>query len=76
MAVKSDQKKDDLLAEVKVAFEKEKAKVSNRITVIDNEQKGIDKYKHELKSESLKLKEQVNELEYFNKELTSKNKQL
>ena len=57
MAVKSDQKKDDLLAEVKVAFEKEKAKVSNRITVIDNEQKGIDKYKHELKSESLKLKE-------------------
>ena len=76
MAVKSDQKKADLLAEVKVAFEKEKAKVSNRITVIDNEQKGIDKYKHELKSESLKLKEQVNELEYFNKELTSKNKQL
>lgn len=76
MAVKSDQKKDDLLAEVKVAFEKEKAKVSNRIIEIDNEKKGIDKYKHELKTESLKLKEQVNELEYFNKEITSKNKQL
>ena len=76
MAVKSDQKKDDLLVEVKVAFEKEKAKVSNRIIEIDNEKKGIDKYKHELKTESLKLKEQVNELEYFNKEITSKNKQL
>ena len=76
MAVKSDQKKDDLLAEVKVAFEKEKAKVSNRINEIDNEKKGIDKYKHELKSESLKFKEQVSELEYFNKELSSKNKQL
>ena len=57
MAVKSDQKKDDLLAEVKVAFEKEKAKVSSRITEIENEKKGIDKYKYELKTESLKLKE-------------------
>ena len=37
MAVKSDQKKDDLLAELKAAFEKEKARVSGRIKELDAE---------------------------------------
>ena len=50
--------------------------MSNRIKELDSEKQGIDKYKHELKGESLQLKEKVNELEYYNKELTSKNKQL
>ena len=76
MAVKSDQKKDALLAEVKVAFEKEKTKVERRINELDAEKNGVDRYKKDLKQESLQLREQVDALEYHNKELASKNRQL
>ena len=76
ITVKSDQKKDALLAEVKVAFEKEKTKVERRINELDAEKNGVEKYKRDLKQESLQLREQVDGLEYHNKELTSKNRQL
>ena len=57
MAVKSDQRKDALLQEVKVAFEKEKGKVEKRIKELDTEKDGVDKYKKDLKQESLDLRE-------------------
>ena len=74
MAVKSDQKKDALLAELKVAFEKEKARVEKRMNELNTEMSSVEKYKKELKSESLQLREQIDRLEYHNKELTSKNR--
>ena len=42
MAVKSDQRKDALLSEVKHAFEKEKSKVETRINELDSEKSGVD----------------------------------
>ena len=74
MAVKSDQKKDAMLAELKVAFEKEKARVEKRMNELNTEMSSVEKYKKELKSESLQLREQIDGLEYHNKELTSKNR--
>ena len=49
MAVKSDQKKDAMLAELKVAFEKEKARVENRMKELNGEMNSVEKYKRELK---------------------------
>ena len=49
MAVKSDQKKDAMLAELKVAFEKEKARVENRMNELNAEMNSVEKYKRELK---------------------------
>lgn len=76
MAVKSDQRKDALLQETKVAFTTERDKIANRIREIDDEKGGLDDYKKKIRSENLELIEKVDQLEYNNRELTSKVKSL
>ena len=49
MAVKSDHRKDALLSELKVAFEKEKTKVERRMNELDGEKNSVDQYKKEVK---------------------------
>jgi len=49
MAVKSDHRKDSLLSELKVAFEKEKTKVERRMNELDGEKSSVDQYKKEVK---------------------------
>jgi hypothetical protein len=72
MAVKSDTRKDALLEEMKVAFENEKKRINDRIQLIDKEKESIDGYKKEIKAYNLVLREQLDKLEYQNKELNSK----
>lgn len=64
MAVKSDTKKDLLIEELKAQFEHERKKVADRLTQVDNEKQSIDKYKKELKEDSLQHAEKLSGLEY------------
>ena len=48
MAVKSDQRKDDLLQEVKAAFENEKTKVEKRVSELQTERESISDFKKQL----------------------------
>lgn len=76
MAVKSDQRKDSLLQEVKVAFESERNKIAKRLEELDKEKNSVDGYKREIREENLVLTERIDALEYANKELANKAKQL
>lgn len=76
MAVKSDTRKDALLEEVKIQFENERKKIADKINLIETEKNSIDGFKKDIKSENLALIEKLNALEYQNKELTSKSRQI
>ena len=45
MAVKSDSRKEALLEEMKVSFEKEKQSLSSKTTSVDKEKESIKEYK-------------------------------
>ena len=45
MAVKSDQRKDALLQETKVAFTAERDRIASRIQEVDTEKNTLDEYK-------------------------------
>ena len=74
MAVKSDQRKDSLLQETKVAFISERDKIASRLKEIDDEKNSLDEYKKSIRQENLELIEKLDRLEYSNRELLSKVK--
>ena len=74
MAVKSDQRKDALLQETKVAFTAERDKIASRIQEVDTEKSTLDEYKKVIRQENLDLIEKLDRLEYSNRELQSKVK--
>jgi len=74
MAVKSDQRKDALLQETKVAFQNERDKIASRLKEVDDEKSSLDEYKKSVRQENLELVEKMDRLEYSNRELASKVK--
>ena len=76
MAVKSDQRKDALLQETKVAFQNERDKIEVRLRDVDVEKNTLDDYKKQIRQGNLELSEKIDTLEFANRELTSKVKSL
>ena len=76
MAVKSDQRKDALLQETKVAFQAERDKIEVRLRDVDVEKNTLDDYKKQIRQGNLELSEKIDTLEFANRELTSKVKSL
>ena len=76
MAVKSDQRKDALLQEAKVAFQAERDKIEGRLREVDVEKSTLDEYKKQIRQGNLELSEKIDTLEFANRELTSKVKSL
>ena len=76
ITVKSDQKKDALLQETKVAFQAERDKIAARMRNVDVEKNTLDEYKKQIRQENLALVEKIDHLEFTNRELTTKVKSL
>lgn len=76
MAVQSDQRKDAIIQETKVAVKADRDRIASRIKELDVERNTLDEYKKGLREENLKLIEKIDQLEYANKELSGKIKSL
>lgn len=76
MAVKSDQRKDAIIQETKVAVKADRDKIATRIKEIDVEKSTLDEFKRKLREENLALGEKIDRLGFENKELASKVKSL
>ena len=76
MTVKSDQRKDALLQETKVAFQTERDKIANRLRELETERSSLDEYKKSTRKENLEMVERADRLEFDNRELASKVRSL